>query len=560
MGLTTLAAPTEPRLEIIAVRGLNGHAYGTWTCREESRANIEPMWLRDFLPGQIPIARILVYGYNSAVTGPNIGVSGVRDFAHDLLQRITDDRAERKDNNRPLISSATHLALVFAHASHGSYSGVESATSSIVFLATPHGGSRSANIGSLLSNVAALAFQRPSKQLLEALKLDSHVFSRLAEQVVDEISSLLGVEDEVLVPIDATHSRICKFNSPSDALFLPVLAQIKRLSENCTGKQVTSETDQENLQLPATGPSEATQRGHFFVPLSPNPQFFGRTAELRLIDDHLNAQEHQNCSNYPISAVHGLGGIGKTQLILKYIYDRREAKPRTSIFWISARSQDDIESGYKAISKELSLMHGLYGSVQHNTQERDEDTFTAAGPSTSADGVALLKDWLLLPGHEDWLLVLDNYDDIQVDIHKFLPIGANGNVLITTRDRRVIGPVADSGFALSAMDLLDTERLFLRVQSSGTKSDWNEPISHPEYRILGQILQEIQCFPLAIDQAVSFIRENSPMSLQEYLNYLKPRSVDRERLLRFKHTNPKYPDSVMTTWEISLDYLERTQP
>lgn len=106
------------RTSIVAVHGLNGHAYGTWTCREESRANIEPMWLRDFLPGQIPKARILVYGYNSAVTGPNIGVSGVRDFAHDLLQRITDDRAERKvrnsaclgivtdciqDNNRPLI-------------------------------------------------------------------------------------------------------------------------------------------------------------------------------------------------------------------------------------------------------------------------------------------------------------------------------------------------------------------------------------------------------------------------------------------------------------------------
>ena len=205
-------------------------------------------------------------------------------------------------------------------------------------------------------------------------------------------------------------------------------------------------------------------------------------------------------------------------------------------------------------------MRGVNGSVQNNTQERDEDIFTAAGPSTSADGVALLKDWLLLPGHEDWLLVLDNYDDIQVDIQMFLPIGATGNVLITTRDRRVIGPVADSGFALLAMDLLDAERLFLRVQSSGTKSDWNEPTSHPEYQILRQILQEIQCFPLAIDQAASFIRENSPMSLQEYLNYLKPRSVDRERLLRFKQTNPKYPDSVMTTWEISLDYLERMQP
>ena len=50
------------------------------------------------------------------------------------------------------------------------------------------------------------------------------------------------------------------------------------------------------------------------------------------------------------------------------------------------------------------------------------------------------------------------------------------------------------------------------------------------------------------------------MTLREYLTYLKPRSVDRERLSRFKQANPTYPDSVMTTWEISLQYLERTQP
>ena len=50
------------------------------------------------------------------------------------------------------------------------------------------------------------------------------------------------------------------------------------------------------------------------------------------------------------------------------------------------------------------------------------------------------------------------------------------------------------------------------------------------------------------------------MTLREYLTYLKPRSIDRERLLRFKQANPTYPDSVMTTWEISLQYLERTQP
>ena len=125
--------------------------------------------------------------------------------------------------------------------------------------------------------------------------------------MVDEVSSRLGVEDEVLVPIDATHSRICKFNGPSDALFLK---QIKKLYNSQVYSALSEVKISLKVRTTATGPSEAAQRGHFFVPLSPNPQFFGRTAELRLIDDHLNAQEHQNCSNYPIVAVHGLGGIG----------------------------------------------------------------------------------------------------------------------------------------------------------------------------------------------------------------------------------------------------------
>ena len=167
---------------------------------------------------------------------------------------------------------------------------------------------------------------------------------------------------------------------------------------------------------------------------------------------------------------------------------------------------------------------------------------------------------MVTPGHEDWLLVLDNFDDIRVRLDHFLPVGASGSVLITTRDRNAIGSVATSGVPLTAMDPLDAERLFLRIQSLGTEPNLQISTSGPERQDLKQILGELQCFPLAIDQAASFIRENSPMTLREYLTYLKPRSIDRERLLRFKQANPTYPDSVMTTWEISIQYLERTQP
>ena len=152
------------------------------------------------------------------------------------------------------------------------------------------------------------------------------------------------------------------------------------------------------------------------------------------------------------------------------------------------------------------------------------------------------------------------FDDIQVKVDRFLLVGASGSVLITTRDRNIIGSVATTGFALTAMDSLDAERLFLRIQSLGVERDQQVYNSDTERQALRQILAELQCFPLAVDQAASFIRENSPMTFREYLTYLKPRSIDRERLLRFKQANPTYPDSVMTTWEISLQYLERTQP
>ena len=172
----------------------------------------------------------------------------------------------------------------------------------------------------------------------------------------------------------------------------------------------------------------------------------------------------------------------------------------------------------------------------------------------------LMYKCLRSPLHEGWLLVLDNYDDVRVNIRAILPAGMRGAVLITSRDRNIIGSVAFSGLALSAMDADDARNLFLDIQGFRTGNLRNKTTAHPEAEVLEDILKELQCFPLAIDQAASFIRENSPMAFQEYLEYLEPRSVNRELLLRFKQANPLYPESVMTTWEISLEYLERTQP
>ena len=87
------------------------------------------------------------------------------------------------------------------------------------------------------------------------------------------------------------------------------------------------------------------------------------------------------------------------------------------------------------------------------------------------------------------------------------------------------------------MDAVDARRMFLDIQNSSTGVLRNNATAHPEAETLEDILEELQYFPVAIDQAASFIRENSPITLREYLEYIKPRSVNRERLMRLKKAN-----------------------
>lgn len=73
----------------MAVHGLNPkdkefHAEETWKSGDK-------LWLRDFLPEQLPRARILLFGYNSNV-GFQSSAAGVREQAINLLNRLWLER------------------------------------------------------------------------------------------------------------------------------------------------------------------------------------------------------------------------------------------------------------------------------------------------------------------------------------------------------------------------------------------------------------------------------------------------------------------------------------
>ena len=91
-GLTQLYNPTvdstEIAADVVAITGLDGHAYGSW-----SGGNPKRMWLRDFLSEDLPKCRVMIYGYNSKLSDP--GLHTIADFGRDLQEDLL--RVRRSD-------------------------------------------------------------------------------------------------------------------------------------------------------------------------------------------------------------------------------------------------------------------------------------------------------------------------------------------------------------------------------------------------------------------------------------------------------------------------------
>jgi hypothetical protein len=71
----------QPR-SIIAITGLDGHAYGSW----RGKGNLGRMWLRDFLSKDLPTCRTMTYGYNSKLS--THGVDTIMDYGRGLIEDL----------------------------------------------------------------------------------------------------------------------------------------------------------------------------------------------------------------------------------------------------------------------------------------------------------------------------------------------------------------------------------------------------------------------------------------------------------------------------------------
>jgi tetratricopeptide (TPR) repeat protein/transcriptional regulator with XRE-family HTH domain len=273
------------------------------------------------------------------------------------------------------------------------------------------------------------------------------------------------------------------------------------------------------------------------VPHQRNPYFTGREELFNQIDLRLAPMERspspeiRRVALTQPHAIKGLGGIGKTQIAIEYAYRSREQGHYTHTFWINAANEETILTSFVTIAGQLKQNHSLVLSLEADQRKV----------------VEAVKLWLERC-NERWLLIFDNADDVAL-VRGYLPQSGNGSILLTTR-AHAVGSIATS-VAIDTMGFVEGTHLLLR------RAQRFEQASDEEINRAGNIVIELDHFPLALDQAGAYIEETG-CSFEEYLDLYQ---AHRQALLaRRGMPATNYPYSVATTWLLSFQKVQQVNP
>lgn len=157
-------------------------------------------------------------------------------------------------------------------------------------------------------------------------------------------------------------------------------------------------------------------------------KFIGREMELQQLKEFF-LSETSSITRRKVFIVHGLGGIGKTQLSVEFA--RRYHTRFSSMFWLDGSSKD-------------ALKQSFVGMAQRLPQEdvtRDAMEVLKHPPIDLKIVVSDCLRWLSLPSNRHWFLIFDNIDrdyDKKNDrqsykVEDYFPPADHGSILITTR-------------------------------------------------------------------------------------------------------------------------------
>ncbi|MEU5543544.1 FxSxx-COOH system tetratricopeptide repeat protein [Streptomyces sioyaensis] len=239
-----------------------------------------------------------------------------------------------------------------------------------------------------------------------------------------------------------------------------------------------------------------------------NPDFSGREAEIAQLRDGLLSGRQA-----VVRALHGMGGVGKTQIALEYAH--RFAGQYDVVWWVDAEQDDQLPVHYTELADRLGIAKPEAGS-EHNAR-------------------ALLQH---LRTEQRWLLILDNAENRE-QIDPWLPEGS-GHVVITSRNPDWRGIAHQTG--LDVFSRADSVS-YLRTQIPSITSEEADLLA-----------RDVGDLPLALAQAVGVI--GSGMTIGRYLQLL---ATNTARILD-QGDAPGYPAPLAAAVGIATTGLESDHP
>jgi tetratricopeptide (TPR) repeat protein len=254
------------------------------------------------------------------------------------------------------------------------------------------------------------------------------------------------------------------------------------------------------------------------IPHPRNPFFTGRDSLMEELDRLLKDRK--------TIALSGIGGIGKTQTAVEYVY--RYGHKYAAVLWANAETHEALISDIVEIARYLNL-------PEKATQDQN---LTVTG----------FKHWMQQAGN--WLMIFDNADDLIV-IRNFLPIRFQGHILLTTRARNTV--TLAERIEIESMNSEESALFLLRRASILTKDSKLDDASDIDREKAKDLSIELGGLPLALDQAGAFIGE-SMLSLDDYLGLYGEEGL--KLLAQREEVPPDSHPSVTVTFSLAFKKVE----
>ncbi|EGE08736.1 hypothetical protein TEQG_07694 [Trichophyton equinum CBS 127.97] len=252
------------------------------------------------------------------------------------------------------------------------------------------------------------------------------------------------------------------------------------------------------------------------VPYHRNSQFAGRSTELKTLEIGLDPGVTKGYLK--AIAICGMGGIGKTQLALEYVYHTKSLY--YVVIWVSASSERDFVGSLKSFVN-ISGLQTIEG----------EDHLDKLSQR--------VKNWLSAT-RKKFLLVLDDVDNSDL-IEEIWPASPQGSVIITSRSASLTSKWTTEVIHLQCLDVQGQLHVMFSLIGKHPESEANVVAAK-------KLLQSIGGLPLALVQ----IGQHMDRHNYTYEQFLPIYHRSAQKIFNRARPPGQYKYTVDTVWEKSF--------